>query len=140
MKYENGVITLDSIYDSTNAAKFQQELLECILDNADEITKNGSVILDAKETQYVSSAGLRVFLYVKKQGYNLKIINVSSEVYDVFDMTGFNKIFQINKKLKEMSFLDDWEEIGHGASSKVFRIAPDLLLKVYGELTTKLKI
>lgn len=131
MKYENGIIALDSKYDSTNADKFKEELMKCILDNADEISKSGAVTLDANNTEYVSSAGLRVFLHVKKQGYNLKIINVSSEVYDIFDMTGFNKIFQINKKIKEMDFLEAWEEIGHGASSKVYRIASDLLLKVY---------
>lgn len=131
MKYENGIIALEAIYDSTNAAKFQQDLLECISNNADEIMKNEYVVLDARETEYMSSAGLRVLLYIKKQGYNLKFINVSSKVYDIFDMTGFNKLFQINRKIKEMCFSDGWEEIGHGASSKVFRIASDLLLKVY---------
>jgi len=48
--------------------------------------------LDFSELVYVASAGLRVLLLaqkrMKKQG-SMKLIHVSKDVKDVFDMTGF---------------------------------------------------
>jgi len=131
MKYNNGIIALGNKYDSTNAPMLQEELLKIIEENKMELTEKGGIVLDAKETSYISSAGLRVFLYIKKQGYDFQIINVSPEVFEIFDMTGFTKLFNISKALKEMYPQESWEEIGHGASSKVFRIGSEQLLKIY---------
>ncbi len=51
-----------------------------------------AVVLDASNTKYISSAGLRVVLGIKKKVDNTSVINASTEVYDIFDMTGFTKI------------------------------------------------
>jgi len=140
MKYDNGIITLDKKYDSSNAAELQNGLLSLIDDNKIEIKEKGILVLDAKNTEYISSAGLRALLLVKKQGNDLKIINTSQEVYEIFDMTGFNKLFEVSKALKEMTPNAQWEEIGHGASSKVFRIGPENLLKLYDKKVPLWKI
>ena len=56
------------------------------------------LILDLKELDYVSSAGLRVFLNAqKKMADKGKMIlrNVNDEIMEVLDMTGFTQILSI---------------------------------------------
>ena len=59
-------------------------------------TKN--LVLDIKGMDYISSAGLRVLLGAQKKMQkigSMKVINVSEEVMDVFQMTGFANILVI---------------------------------------------
>ena len=57
-----------------------------------------SLIIDFKEINYISSAGLRVLLTAQKkmnaQG-SMELVNVSEEVMDIFEMTGFADILVI---------------------------------------------
>ena len=55
-------------------------------------------ILDFKNIEYISSAGLRVLLGAQKkmsQIGSMKIKNVREEVMEVFEMTGFADILNI---------------------------------------------
>ena len=57
-----------------------------------------SLILDLKGLEYISSAGLRVLLGAQKkmsQIGSMKIKNVCELVMEVFDMTGFADILNI---------------------------------------------
>ena len=57
-----------------------------------------TLILDFKNLEYVSSAGLRVLLSAQKKMQrvgNMKVINVCSLVMEVFEMTGFADILNI---------------------------------------------
>ena len=57
-----------------------------------------NIVLDLKELDYVSSAGLRVLLTMQKemnQKGNLEIINVCDSVKDIFEVTGFIDILNI---------------------------------------------
>ena len=59
-------------------------------------TKN--LVLDLKGMEYISSAGLRVLLSAQKKMQkigSMKVMNVCSEVMDVFEMTGFADILVI---------------------------------------------
>ena len=59
-------------------------------------TKN--LILDMKSLEYISSAGLRVLLGAQKKMQkigSMKVVNVCSEVMEVFEMTGFADIMVI---------------------------------------------
>ena len=53
------------------------------------------VIFDVNELEYISSAGLRQILQLKKQEKDFSIINASTDVYDIFDMTGFTEMMNI---------------------------------------------
>ena len=56
------------------------------------------LVLDVKGMEYISSAGLRVLLSAQKKMQkigSMKVINVCSEVMDVFEMTGFADILVI---------------------------------------------
>ena len=58
------------------------------------------VIIDMKDLDYISSAGLRVLLSMQKvmnkQG-KMTIINVCENVMDIFEVTGFSDILDIEE-------------------------------------------
>ncbi len=72
------------------------ELDSVVTSSLDGITE---LIFDVKELQYISSAGLRVLLAAQKTMNNAagKMIlkNVSEEVKEIFDVTGFTSILTI---------------------------------------------
>ena len=72
----------------------------------------------------------RIILRLKKNNASLKIINVSSDVYEIFEMTGFSEIMPIEKAYREFS-VEGCEIIGQGANGKVYRIDPETIIKVY---------
>ncbi len=90
---EGNTLTLavEGRLDTTTAPGFESEITSSI----DGIT---SLILDFKNLQYVSSAGLRVILSAQKtmnkQG-EMKIVNVNEEIMSVFEITGFTDILTI---------------------------------------------
>lgn len=78
--------------DTTTAPDFENEIF-------DEMGKFDSLILDFKNLEYISSAGLRVLVLVQKelQPENIpyKIINVSDAIKSILSMAGFDKILNI---------------------------------------------
>lgn len=111
--------------DSTNAAEVQAAANEIIGEY-----KPSNIILDLDELQYISSAGLRVVLNLRKAFAGMEITNASSEVYDIFDMTGFTEMIPVGKAYRKLS-VDGCEAIGQGANGKVYRLDPDTIIKVY---------
>ena len=78
--------------DSATAPKLHDELLP-------EFDKTLNIELDFSALAYVSSAGLRVLLMgqktAKAKGGKLTLTNVSEEIIEVFEMTGFADILNI---------------------------------------------
>jgi len=93
-KQENGkiLLVLEGRLDTTTAPKLQ----EILIPTFDEA---GDVTLDFAELAYISSAGLRVLLMgektAKTKDAKMIIKNVSEEIMDVFDMTGFSDMLEI---------------------------------------------
>ncbi len=111
--------------DSNNAPEVEKRLLEEL-----SPVKDGNAVLDAEKLEYISSAGLRVILRIKKSYPNLKIINVSSEVYEILDMTGFTEMMTVEKAYRVVS-TEGCEVIGQGANGTIYRIDQDNVVKVY---------
>ena len=88
------------------------------------------IVIDCEKLEYISSAGLRIILRLMKNGVSLSVINVSPEVYEIFDMTGFTEMAEIRKAYRKIS-IDGCEIIGKGANGKVYRIDRDTIVKVY---------
>ena len=126
-KFENGIFTasLSGHIDSANASAAEAKLKE--LTAGKEIT---AFVMDAENLDYISSAGLRVVLSFKKLYPNFKLINVKSEVYEVFEMTGFTQMMEIQKAYKKVS-VSGCEIIGEGKNGIVYRVSPDTIVKVY---------
>ncbi|MBQ4427967.1 MAG: phosphotransferase [Oscillospiraceae bacterium] len=124
-KIENGRATIYLIgnVDSSNAAAVEAEVNEAKGDAK-------SVTVDCGRLNYISSAGLRIILRLKKAVGDVEVINVSSDVYEVFEMTGFTEMMDIKKAFRRIS-VEGCDVIGTGANGKVFRIDPDTIVKVY---------
>jgi anti-anti-sigma factor len=94
-KTQNGdkiILGLSGRLDTTTASKLQGELIP-------EFDNFKQVELDFAGLAYVSSAGLRVLLMgekaAKAKGGAMTLINVSDEIMEVFEMTGFSDILTI---------------------------------------------
>ena len=125
--WENDTIrlTLEGRIDSGNSADVESEIIEAIGDRTP-----GSVALDAERLEYISSAGLRIILRLRKRYPSLKVMNLSAEVYEVFEMTGFTEMMEVSKAYRVVS-IEGCEEIGRGANGSIYRIDKDNVVKVY---------
>ena len=88
---EETTIKLVGRLDTTTAPALDKTINEDIAG-----TKN--LVLDVKELEYISSAGLRVLLGAQKKMQkigSMKVINVCEAVMEVFEMTGFADILVI---------------------------------------------
>ncbi len=90
---ENGVLNaaISGRIDTTTAPTLEIEFKNSF----DSIE---SLVLDFAEVGYISSAGLRVLLSAhkvmsKKDG--MKLINVGESIMEIFEVTGFNDILNI---------------------------------------------
>ena len=118
-------ISLKGHVDSANAAAVEQEI-----NRVREELSPTEIIVDCSELEYISSAGLRVILRLKKAVPDTKLIQVAPEVYEIFDMTGFTEMMQVQKAYRVIS-VEGCEMIGEGANGRVYRIDPETIVKVY---------
>lgn len=118
------IIKLSGRIDTNNIDSLEKNIMEDIKDY------EGDIVMDASELEYISSAGLRMILRVKKQNDSTKIINCIPEVYNIFEMTGFSDMMEISKAFRKIS-VDNCELIGEGFYGTVYRIDPETIVKVF---------
>ena len=111
--------------DASNAAAAEEKIFSIKKDNPGKHT-----VVDADKLEYISSAGLRVVLRLRKEEPKLAIINVASDVYEVFDMTGFTDMVTVEKAYPQMS-VEGCEFIAKGANGAVYRYDDETILKTY---------
>ena len=118
-------VALEGRIDASNATVAEEKIFSI---------KNGNpgkhTVIDADKLEYISSAGLRVILRLRKEDPKLAIINVEAGVYDVFDMTGFTDMVTVEKAYPRMS-VDGCEFIAKGANGAVYRYDSETILKTY---------
>ena len=123
---ENNTLTLflEGRIDTTNAAATEAGIMSAI-----EGAEN--IVIDAEQLEYISSAGLRVLMKLRKTvGKPLPVINVSRDVYDIFETTGFTELLDVKKAPRKIS-LEGCEVIGQGGHGKVYRLDEETIIKVY---------
>ena len=128
----NGTLTisLEGRIDSHRAPS-----VEIDINNIIKNTDFEHLVLDAEDMTYISSAGLRIVLKLLKSHNDLQLNDVSSEVYEILEMTGFTEIMQVNKALKRIDVTGK-KVIGKGANGVIYRIDNDTIVKVYNEADT----
>ena len=119
------VLSLRGHIDSANAAAVEAEIARIREENAAD-----SIVIDCGDLEYISSAGLRILLRLKKAAADMHVENVSAEIYEIFEMTGFTEMMEIRKAYRTLN-VEGCEVIGQGANGKVYRIDPDTIVKVY---------
>ena len=86
------IIKLVGRLDTTTSPELDKKIKE-------EQIEEKLVILDFAELEYISSAGLRILLALKKNleasGKQLEIHNINAVVKEVFEVTGFINILNI---------------------------------------------
>ena len=88
------------------------------------------VCVDAEKLRMISSMGLRVLMSIVHKGRETSVINVSPEVYDIFEATGFTTLMEIRKKRRCID-VTGCTLLGEGAFGSVYRLDQDTVVKVY---------
>lgn len=95
IKEENGLLTgvISGRLDTVSSEQFAKDM-QPMVENADK-----ALVLDCAALEYISSSGLRHFLALRKQvdakGGSLVVKNMNAEIRQVFNITGFSKLFTI---------------------------------------------
>ncbi|MEE0968865.1 MAG: anti-sigma factor antagonist [Clostridia bacterium] len=118
-------IALEGRIDASNAAEAEEKIFGIKNENPGKHT-----VVDADNLEYISSAGLRVILRLRKEEPKLAIINVAPDVYEVFDMTGFTDMVTVEKAYQRMS-VEGCEFIAKGANGAVYRYDDETIVKTY---------
>jgi len=86
-------VTLVGRIDTTNADQFQRDMAPLMEGQEPEIH------IDCSGMEYTSSQGLRLFLMLQKsvmsRGGSLVLTGMQPQVKEVFDITGFSNIIDI---------------------------------------------
>ena len=118
-------LAVEGRIDAGNAADAEKKIFAI-----KEANPGKHIVVDADNLEYISSAGLRVVLKLRKAEPDLSIINVSPEVYEVFDMTGFTDMVTVEKAFPKMS-VEGCEFIAKGANGAVYRYDAETIVKTY---------
>ena len=93
------VISLVGRIDASNSKDLEEQCLELISSGETKM------VFDLTEVNYVSSAALRVFLLAAKRisaaKGSVRLCGLSTTLKDVFDISGFSKLFVITVTLQE---------------------------------------
>lgn len=118
-------LAIEGHISSVNAPAVEEAILKLL--DGQEMEE---LVLDAANLQYISSAGLRVILRLIKAKRNPRLVNVSPEVYEVLEVTGFSEMMPVEKAFRKVS-VDGCEVIGQGSNGIVYRLDAETIVKVY---------
>lgn len=124
---ENQILTiyLEGTIDSDTAPQAESLIMDFYKAHSAK-----AVVLDASDLKYISSSGLRVLLKLRKLEQNLELINASSEVYEILEMTGFTDLLPVSKAYRSVR-LEDCKVLGAGGHGKVLRLNDDTIVKLF---------
>lgn len=87
------ILALQGELDAHTASELEAAIQKC------QEEDNYQIIINGESLQYISSAGLGVFMAyieeVREQGGDIKIAALQPKVYNVFDLLGFPMLFDI---------------------------------------------
>ena len=118
-------VAIEGRVDASNAAEAEEKIFSVKRDHPGK-----HIVVDADLLDYISSAGLRVILRLRKEEPGLAIINVAPDVYEVLDMTGFTDMVTVEKAYQRMS-VEGCEFIAKGANGAVYRYDDETIIKTY---------
>lgn len=117
---------LEGRIDSNNASSVEKEMSDVL-----EHFEGKDVVFDAGELEYISSAGLRILMKVRKSvGKSLSVLNASRDIYDILETTGFTELFDVKRAYRQIS-IEGCAVIGQGFFGTVYRLDPETIVKVY---------
>ena len=118
-------ITLSGRIDSNNAVECGDEIMKAIAEHP-----SIPVTVDCDGLNYISSAGLRNLMKLKKAVSDTVLTNVQPQVYDILETTGFTELMEVRKQLRTIS-VEGCQVIGKGANGTVYRIDKETIVKTF---------
>ena len=118
------VVQLKGRIDTSNAPEVEREITKSL---SKDVT---SIVFDAQELDYISSAGLRLILTFRKKYDQIQVINCNSTVFEIFAITGFTEMMETSKAYQEIS-IEGCKMIGTGFYGDVYRLDDERIVKVY---------
>ncbi|UCH89590.1 MAG: STAS domain-containing protein [Thermoplasmata archaeon] len=98
-KRDLGLVIVKGKIDANTALDLESRLNSIISD------KKFKLIIDMKDVDFISSAGLRVLLAglkeTKKNDGELVLVGLQPQVKEVFDITGFTSLFKCCSNVKD---------------------------------------
>lgn len=92
LEEQKAILTIEGRIDSSTAPELEKRI--------SKIIKNvNDMVLDFEKVEYITSAGLRVILAASKsisEKGKLLIINTTNIIKEIFDMTGFSSVVDID--------------------------------------------
>jgi anti-anti-sigma factor len=86
---DDGVVVLSGRLDAVQADRLREAMSGV----------GTSAVVDFKELEYISSAGLGVLLGVQKRlsekGHQLTLVNLNHHINEIFRIAGFDNVFEI---------------------------------------------
>lgn len=125
--------------DAANAEEIDEAIHQVML------SYNGMIpVIDMSGVSYISSAGLRTLLKIRKRyGPHVNVIKASEELYDIFIQTGFNKLIKIQTPERYKAEMGDvtvdtvdisvLEHISGDNVADMYRIDDESVLRLYSE-------
>lgn len=98
LRNHNGIVIIDisGYLDAYTANDLEQTIFKTIQGG------DYKIIVNFKELDYISSAGLGVFMAfieeIREKNGDIKLSNMNSKVFSVFDLLGFPMLFDIHKE------------------------------------------
>ena len=87
------VLEIGGFLDAHTAPEFEEAVQQAVDDGAQKL------VVDATDVTYISSAGLGVFMgffeEIRENGGDLKISGLTPKVREVFNLLGFDTLFDI---------------------------------------------
>lgn len=117
--------------DKTNAEEYKEKFFK----ELDGIPEDATVVCDIEGTEYISSAGLRLAMMIKKKFKNTLFENVGDVVYDIFETTGMTELFSVKRKPKKIDPITT-PPIARGSNGEVYIIEKDIIVKMFSVKTT----
>ncbi|MCR5106544.1 MAG: STAS domain-containing protein [Lachnospiraceae bacterium] len=119
-------IKLTGRIDSGNVSEIEEEIRTEI-----SFFDDVNLAFDAGGLEYISSAGLRLFLKLKKETKApIRVFNVSDEIYDIFSVTGFTEVLDVERSMRTIS-LTGCEKVSSALNGEIYGLSDDEIVKIY---------
>lgn len=118
-------VSLEGRVDAGNAPLAEEKVFAILSEHPEK-----HLVVDADLLEYLSSAGLRLVLKMRKEKPKLAIINVDAAVYQVLEMTGFTDMITVEKAYPRMD-VEGCEFIAKGCNGAVYRYDDETIVKTY---------
>lgn len=112
------ILNLKGFLDTYNSADFQREV--------NKLIESGyiKILFNCSELNYVSSTGIGAFTSflksVKQKNGNIVLAFLQPKVYEVFQLLGFSKFFNITSSLEEAKKIFTGQQAVSGETKTIF--------------------